>query len=77
MEKASGEVDVDHNQIAMKETIFMIVNVVLVIFNGRVAIATKVNTKMTKEMAMAKCIGLMVVVIKGNGYLESNMDTAG
>lgn len=67
MVKANGEVDVVLNQIATKETIYMIVNVVLVIFNGQVAIVTKENTKMTREMATERCIGLMVVVIKVNG----------
>ena len=77
MERASGAVDVVPNQIATKETISTIVNAVLVIFNGRVAIATKENTKTTRGMVTEKCIGPMVVAIKVNGSLASNTDTGG
>lgn len=35
--------------------------------NGHLEITTKVNTKMMKEMAMAKWLGLMVVNTLANG----------
>ena len=54
----------NREEIAMKENIKMIKNVVRASINGPMEIILKDNLKMIYDMAMAKCIGLMVDNIK-------------
>lgn len=54
MAKANGRVARDHSAIPMKEIILMIRNMGSVFFNGQVAIHTKENIKMMKEMALVR-----------------------
>lgn len=51
----------------MLESICLTKNMDKESFNGQVVIITKENIKKTKEMGMVKCLGLMGVVILGNG----------
>jgi hypothetical protein len=52
----------------------MIRNMVKAFFDGRVGIITKVTMLKMKDKAMVKCIGLMVLIIKGIGLRGFNMD---
>ena len=75
MVKANGKNNIMHKPvITMKEITRMTRKMATVFSNGRAATSIRVTTKMTKEMVMVKCIGLMVLFIKVNGEEESNME---
>ena len=58
----------------MKVNILWTTNMVMENFDGQAEIFTKEIIQMTKDMAMAKCIGLMEAFTKGNGQKEFSMD---
>jgi len=60
----------------MKETTSTIENAALGSLCGQVATYTKVNIKMTNEMATEKCIGRMAVVTRVNGCVAFSMAMA-
>lgn len=77
MAKASGRrQEIKLTAIVMKGNMCQIRRTGMVYSIGKVEIFIKAVIKKMKEMAMGKCIGLMVRVIKGHGNKESSMDKA-
>ena len=52
----------------------MIKNLGMVYLHGQLVMSIRVIINLIQEMVMVKCIGMMVVTIKVNGKMVSNME---
>ena len=74
MAKVNGAKEQQHKTAtSMKASTKMTKNKVQELLRGKVAISIEVHIKMTKDMAMVRCIGLTVRVTKVNGLMGSKM----
>lgn len=72
MGKVSGREDLEI-VISMKGNMLTIRSLAMVFSLGQLVMFIKAIMKMIQEMDMAKCTGVMEVIIKANGKMEFNM----